>query len=159
MLDAPNMTRHVQRTALGAVRALLVAAGVVVAVATVYSVVSMPAPPPGSEGFAQGMAYVFGTAIVVFAISAAALGMALPSLLGTDDALGFSYWQRRSLQAAGGLVVAGFAGGLVVALATAIHWGFLVLVAALVLAVPVVCCTLVWRLGQVTVAAVREYSG
>lgn len=136
---------------LGAVRVVLGVAGLGVAAATILALVTLPPAPPNSEGFVRGLTYVFGVVIVVLALGAAGLGVALPSMLGTDDVLGFSAGQRLLLKGAAALVGGGFLLGLAVGFATELQYGFLLWLVIVVLAVLVVCVAVLWRLAAAVV--------
>jgi len=138
--------------AITAVRALLVAAGVVVAALTVLELVSMPPPPPDSDGFAHGMAGLVGGVVIAVSLGVAAVSVVLPSLLGRGDPLGFNRLQRRVLQAAGLLVVGGFALSLAYGVLTDLLLAGVLWFGFVVIAILGVGATLVWRLGEVVVA-------
>lgn len=145
---------------LTALRLGLVVAGLMVAVWTVLRLLSMPPPPPDSDGFAHGMAGLIGGFLVLVSLGVAAVAVILPSLLDRADPLGFGRRQRQILRGAGVLLI----GGLLVALAWGLVsgllagvmlWFGLVVLAALVAAV-----TLLWRLSEVVVHLVRcRYGG
>jgi len=137
--------------AITAVRALLVAAGVVVAALTVFKLVSMP-PPPDSDGFAHGMAGLVGGVVIAVSLGVAAVSVVLPSLLGRGDPLGFNRLQRRVLQAAGLLVVGGFVVSLAYGVLTDLLLAGVLWFGFVVIAILGVGATLVWRLGEVVVA-------
>ena len=84
------MPSPLKRYALNGVRLVLVVVGLAVAIGTIQALVSMPEPPPDSDGFAHGMAYFFGGLFVVLALGATGLGVALPAILGAEDPLGFA---------------------------------------------------------------------
>lgn len=145
---------------LTAVRLGVVVAGLLVAGWTVLRLLSMPPPPPDSDGFAHGMAGLIGGLLVLVSLGVAAVAVILPSLLDRTDPLGFDRRQRQLLRAAGVLLV----GGLLVALAWGLVsgllagvmlWFVLVVVAALV-----VVLTLLWRVTEVVLHLVRgRYGG
>ena len=60
---------------------------------------------------------------------------------------------RRCLQGAGGLFVGGFVVGLATGLLTELQFGLLLWLVAIVTAVLVVSCVLIWRLFEVFVTA------
>lgn len=136
---------------LAAVRVVLVALGVGVAALTVLELAAMPPPPPDSDGFAHGMAAVFGSVIIVTSLGVAAVGVTLPTLLGLGDPLGFSRWQRRTLQGAGILIGGGIAVGLAFGLLTELQYGIVLWLGLVVLATLMVGAVLVWRLGEAVV--------
>ena len=145
---------------LTAVRAVLAVAGVGVAALTVRALASMPPPPPGSDGFAHGMAGLVGGLVIVLSLGVAALGVALPALVGRDDPLGFNRWQRLGLKAAGALVVGGLAVGLVLGFVVGLQWGLVLWLGLVVLATLGVGAVLAWRLGEAVVAlAARTLRG
>lgn len=117
---------------------VIVGAGVT-ALTTVY-LASMPPPPPNSDGFAHGMAGIFGGGIILLSLGLATITIILPTLLGQDDPLGFNRWQRRALKGAGGLIGL----GLLLALVRGLSGVFQLLVLVMV-AFGVVCAMLVWR--------------
>lgn len=90
-----------------AVRVVFVSVGIGVAAMTIFKLASMPPPPPESDGFAHGMAAIFGGMIIILTLGLAAIGVSLPTLLGRDDRLGFNRWQRLSLKGAGALIGGG----------------------------------------------------
>ncbi|WP_336337081.1 hypothetical protein [Haloarcula brevis] len=147
------MTADTHRYVVAGIRAVLVLTGVVVTVAVLYSLSTMPTAPPSGTGFVRGLSYLFGSVLFVLALGGAGLGIALPSLLGAEDTLAFDRWQRRCLQSAGGLFVGGFVVGLGVGLLTELQFGLLLWLVAVVLGVLVVSCVVVWRLFEVFVTA------
>lgn len=151
------MTVNKRRHAVTAIRAVLVFTGAVVTVAVLYSFSTMPAALSSSDaGFVRGLSYLFGSVLFVLALGGAGLGVALPLLLGAEDTLAVDRWQRRCLQAAGGLFVSGFAVGLVTGLLTKLQFGLLLWLVAIVLGVLVVSCVLIWRLFEVFVTALAR---
>jgi hypothetical protein len=132
-----------------AARAGFVTVGVGAAVLSAFSLATMPPEPPGSDGFVSGGALLVWGALLVLSLGLAGFGVALPSLVGAGDALGFDRLQRWTLAAAGGTLVAG--AGLGVA---GLHANSFVsmVVALLVVALGVfgVCVVLAWRLGEAT---------
>ncbi|WP_058994763.1 hypothetical protein [Haloarcula sp. CBA1127] len=147
------MTADKRRYVVTAIRGVLVFTGAVVTVAVLYSFSTMPTASASDDGFVRGLSYLFGSVFFILALGGAGLGIALPSLLGAEDALAFDRWQRRCLQASGGLFIGGFVVGLVAGLLTALQYGLLLWLVAIVLAVLVVSCVLVWRLFEVFVTA------
>jgi len=147
------MTADKRRYVVTAIRALLVLTGAVVTVAVLYSFSAMPTASSSGDDFVRGLSYLFGSVFFVLALGGAGLGIALPSLLGADDALAFDRWQRRCLQGAGGLFVGGFVVGLATGLLTELQFGLLLWLVAIVTAVLVVSCVLIWRLFEVFVTA------
>ncbi|EMA17128.1 MULTISPECIES: hypothetical protein [Haloarcula] len=147
------MTADKRRYVVAAIRAALVLTGAVVTVAVLYSFSTMPTASPSGNGFVRGLSYLFGSVFFILALGGAGLGIALPSLLGAEDALAFDRWQRRCLQGAGGLFVGGFVVGLTAGLLTELQFGLFLWLVAIVLAVLVVSCVLVWRLFEVFVTA------
>lgn len=133
-------------TILTAVRVGLVIFGAGVTTLTVLYLASMPPPPPGSDGFAHGMAGLFGGGIILLSLGLATISIILPTMLGRDDPLGFNGWQRLAIKVAGGMIGL----GVVVALVDGLNGVFLLL-ALLVLAFGVVCATLVWRFVEVVI--------
>jgi hypothetical protein len=147
------MTADKRRYVVTAIRAVLVLTGAIVTVAVLYSFSAMPTASSSGNGFVRGLSYLFGSVFFVLALGGAGLGIALPSLLGADDALAFDRWQRRCLQGAGGLFVGGFVVGLATGLLTELQFGLLLWLVAIVTAVLVVSCVLIWRLFEVFVTA------
>lgn len=147
------MTTDKHRYVVAAIRAVLVLTGAVVTMAVLYSFSTMPTASSSSEGFVRGLSYLFGSVFFILALGGAGLGIALPSLLGAEDTLAFDHWQRRCLQGAGGLFVGGFLVGLATGLLTELQFGLLVWLVAIVFAVLVVSCVLIWRLFEVFVTA------
>lgn len=140
-----------KNTVLTAVRVVLVVFGVGIAVTTALELAAMPPPPPESDGFAHGMAGIIGGVIIVSTLGLAAVGVSLPTLLGLDDPLGFSRYQRLALKGAGVLI----GGGVVVALAfgfvTELQYGIILWFGLVALATLVVCVTLAWRFAEALV--------
>jgi len=132
-------------------RLLLVGIGIGVAALTAQTLVTMPPPPPDSDGFAHGMAAIFGGVIIVLSLGLAAVGVILPTALGQNDRLGFNRWQRYALKGAGVLI----GGGLVLALALGfvveLQYGIFLWLGLVVAAVVVVGVTLAWRLLEAVV--------
>lgn len=133
---------------LTAVRAGFAVAGVGVAVATAVWLATMPPPPPESDGFAHGMAIIFGSVIILSSLVVATVSIVLPAVLGRDDPLGFNRWQRLALRGAGALVGGGFVLGIVYGYVTIPPFGVLLWLGFVVLAAVVVGATLAWRLGE-----------
>ncbi|MGM0592447.1 MAG: hypothetical protein ACQETI_12640 [Halobacteriota archaeon] len=144
--------------ALGVVRFVLVAAGAVLSVGTIYTLVTIPPAPPGSDGFVTGMAYLFGGIILVLSLGATGLGIALPTLVGANDPLGFNRYQRGILKVASVCFVGGFLAAVVVAVASRFELGMFVLFAGIVFGVFAVCIALAWRLGEAGWAAIGRAS-
>ena len=147
----PSLTRA---TLLTAVRVGIVAVGVGAAVLTVLELAAMPPPPPGSDGFAHGMAAIFGGLIVLSSLGIATAAVVLPTLLGRDDPLGFNRWQRLGLKLASGLIGVGIVVALVTGLSGVVH-----LLALVVLAFGVVAATLVWRFAEVVAGRLTRADG
>ena len=141
---------------LTAVRVVLVAVGLTIAALTVHALVAMAPPPPDSDGFAHGMAGLFGGVIIVLALGSAALGVSLPALLGRDDRLGFNRYQRLALRGAGMLIGGGIAVGLALGLLAGLQYGIVLWFVLVVLATCVVCATLAWRLVEVLLGLLRR---
>ncbi|MFB6126009.1 MAG: hypothetical protein ABEJ79_01735 [Halolamina sp.] len=147
------------RTFVTAVRVVAAAAGVAVAVLTVGWLAGIPEPPPGSDGFAYGMAGAVGGFALLVALTAVAGSVLAPTVLGLDDPLGFGRYQRLALSAAavvvlGGLVLAVGYAVFVPASSAVVLWLALLAVADLLVAA--VCC---WRLVEVAVERFRRASG
>ena len=138
-------------TLLTAVRVVLVVAGVGIATATVLKLAAMPPPPPDSDGFAHGMAAMIGGIIIVLTLGVAAVGVALPTLLGREDPLGFGGRQRLALKVSGALIGGGIVVALAYGLVTKLQNGIVLWFGFVLLAVCVVSATLVWRLVEVLV--------
>ncbi|MFB6156129.1 MAG: hypothetical protein ABEJ22_09555 [Haloferacaceae archaeon] len=134
-----------------AVRALFVVAGVAVAAATVYKLATMPPPPPNSDGFAHGMAALFGSVLIVLSLGVAAVSVVLPTVLGFDDPVGFNRWQRLALKGAGVLVGGGFLLSAALAFTAGLQWGIILFLLFVALTAVVVGATLVWRVGAALV--------
>ena len=143
----------------GAVRAILVGLGVAVATLTVNELASMPPPPPESDGFAHGMAAIFGGLIVVTSLGVSAVGVALPTLIGRDDPLGFTRWQRLALKVAVLLIGGGLLVGLAVGVVTELQYGIVLWLGLVFVATVVVCATLVWRVVQGVVRLAMRTAG
>ncbi|WP_276302293.1 hypothetical protein [Halorussus lipolyticus] len=139
-----------------AVRVVFVGLGVGIAALTALELASMPPPPPESDGFAHGMAGLFGGLIILVTLGLAAVGVSLPALLGFDDPLGFDYRQRLVLKVSGVLVVGGLVAGLTYVLLAGFRYGVLVWFGLVVLASLAACATLVWRLGEALVVLVSR---
>jgi hypothetical protein len=142
--------------AVRALRAVLVGGGLLFAVGVAYTLLTLEQPPPGSDGFVTGLAYVFGGAVLLLALGATGLGVALPSILGTDDALGFGRSQRLVLKAAGVLFVGGFLVGVGVAATVGFQFGLLSWFVAIVFGVLAVGVALGWRLVEAVVSRVHN---
>lgn len=127
-------------TIITAVRVCLVIVGAIFTALTVLYLASMPSPPPGSDGFAHGMAGFFGGVIILASLSLATLSIILPTLLGLDDPLGFNARQRLALKGVGGVMGLGIAISIVFGLT-----GVVLLILLLVLGFGVVCSILGWR--------------
>ncbi len=145
--------------ALAAARAALFVAGVGVAAATVYKLATMPPPPPGGDGFAHGMAAIFGGLILVASLGVAAVSVVLPAALGFDDPLGFGRHQRLALKAAGTLVGGGVVLGPASAFLGRLSDGLVLTVLLVTLGAVVVGATLVWRLAEVLVDRLSRVGG
>ncbi|MFB6123012.1 MAG: hypothetical protein ABEJ78_06105 [Haloferacaceae archaeon] len=142
--------------ALRIVRAVLVGGGALVSAGAVYALATVPQPPPGSDGFATGMAYIVGSVVLVLALGATGLGVALPSMLGADDAAGFGPSQRLVLKGAGACFLGGLLVGVVVAAVVGFQFGLLAWFLAILLGVGGVGVALAWRLVEVVVGRVRR---
>lgn len=142
-----------------AVRAVLFVGGVGVAAATAYELATMPPPPPDSDGFAHGMAAIFGSAIIVVSLGLATVSVVLPSVLGRDDPLGFNRWQRLALKGAGVLIGGGFVLGMAYGFITIPPFGVILWLVFVALAAVVVGATLVWRLGEVLFGHLSRSAG
>ena len=136
-------------TVLTAARAVLFVVGVGVAGATAFELATMPPPPPGGDGFAHGMAAIFGGLILVASLGVAAVSVVLPAVLGRDDPLGFDRYQRLALKAAGVLVGGGFVVGPASGFLGRLSEGLVLLVLFVTLGAVVAGATLLWRLGEV----------
>lgn len=147
----PSLTKAALLTA---VRVGIVIVGTGVTALTVLELAAMPPPPPGSDGFAHGMAGIFGGLIVLSSLGIATVTVVLPTLLGWDDPLGFNRWQRLALKLAGGLVGV----GIVVVLVTGLG-GVFRLLGLVVLAFGVVSVTLVWRFVEVVTGRLIRADG
>lgn len=133
----PSITKT---TIVSTFRIGLVVVGGGIAALTVLHLASMPPPPPESDGFAHGMAAIFGGGVILLSLGLASVAVVLPSLLGREDPLGFGRWQRLALRGAGGVIVLGVLVAFVMGLDGVVH-----LLALTVLAFGIVCATLVWR--------------
>ncbi|MFD1570953.1 hypothetical protein [Halorubrum laminariae] len=142
---------------LTAVRVLAMLAGFGVTIATAIWLATMPPPPPGSDGFAHGMAAIVGSVLMVVSLFAATASAVLPAAFGRPDPLGFGRRQRRALQLAGVLIGGGFVIGVASGIASIAPFGVIAWLAFLALAAVVVAVTLCWRLAEV--AAQRIGSG
>jgi hypothetical protein len=69
----PTMSATVRSHVVLGVRAVPVGGGGAVAAAVAYGLATIPSPPPGSDGFVSGLAYIFGGVLVVLALGTAAL--------------------------------------------------------------------------------------
>lgn len=134
------MSSITKSTLLNGFRIGVVLVGGGVAVLTVLRLASMPPPPPDSDGFAYGMAAIFGGGLILLSLSLATMTVILPTLLGRDDPLGFNRWQRLVLKGAGGLIGLGLGLALVMGLN-----GVVLLLALLMVAFGLVCAMLGWR--------------
>lgn len=149
------MPSTLREHALLAVRVVLVGGGLLVAAGTVYGLATMPPAPPNSEGFVQGMAYLFGSVIAALALGVATIGVVLPSVLGADDAVGFGRGQRLLLKGAAGLIGGGFIVALALGLLTELQFGLLLWLALLPLAALVAAVAVVWRAIESLVSLAR----
>lgn len=140
---------------LGAIRFVLVVGGIVFAVGSIYAVLTIPPPPPDSDGFATGMAYLVGGVILVVSLGVTGLGVTLPAMLGTDDPLGFNDYQRWILKIGGVFFVGGFLVNVVVALALGLETGLILWFGTILVGVLAVCLALAWRLGEVLLTVLR----
>ncbi|WP_158058562.1 hypothetical protein [Halorussus halophilus] len=145
------MPSNWRSTLLAAVRVVFVVTGVGVTAMTVHTLVTMPPPPPESDGFAHGMAAIIGGLLIVLMLGLAAVGVSLPALLGRDDPLGFNEYQRLALKGAGVLIGGGLAVGLLLGFVVGLQYGIILWFGLVVLAICVVFATLVWRLVEALV--------
>ncbi|WP_135822220.1 hypothetical protein [Halostella litorea] len=150
------MPSGTDETLVAAARLLLVGAGVAVAALTVEALVTMPPPPPDSDGFAHGMAAIFGSVVIVLSLGVAAVGVVLPTVLGRDDRLGFGRRQRLALKGAAVLIGGGLVAALAVGAVGGLQYGILLWLGLVVLAVLVVGATLVWRAVEAVVRFVSR---
>lgn len=137
-------------TVRGALRALLVVGGLLLVFAGVALWLSIPPPPPGSDGFPAGLAYGFGLLVIAAGFGLAGLGL----LVGSGESRVFSDSQNRVLRASGGLVLASFVIGI------ALFFGLNRLMLALDvwagllgLGILGVVATLLWRAGEAVLEA------
>lgn len=130
------------RTIITALRIGLVVAGAVVTAITVFYLASMP--PPKGDGFAHGMAGLFGGGIILVSLGLATLSVILPTLLRLNDPLGFNTWQRLALKGAGIMIGLGIVMSIVFGLS-----GVMLLLLLLTLAFGVVCTILGWRFVEI----------
>lgn len=142
-----------------ALRVVLVGGGGLVAVGAGVELATIPPAPPESEGFVTGLAYIFGGVILVVALGVAALGVALPSMLGVDDGLGFGRWQRLALKGAGALLGGGFLVAVGLAATVGFQFGAFAFLVAVAVGVLVVVGTVGWRLGEVLLTAAADAVG
>lgn len=153
------MPSNAKSAFLASIRVVFVLVRVGIAALTVRELATMPPPPPDSDGFAHGMAALFGGVIVVLTLGLAAVGVSLPALLGRDDRLGFNRWQRLALKGAGALIGGGILVGLAFGLLAGLQYGIILWLGLAVLAVCVVCATLAWRLAEVVVGLLSRLLG
>ncbi|WP_435180778.1 hypothetical protein [Halorussus sp. AFM4] len=153
------MSSSPKSTLLTVVRVLLVGLGVGIAALTVTELATMPPPPPDSDGFAHGMAALFGGVIIVLSLGLAAVGVSLPAVLGRDDRLGFNRWQRLALKAASALVGGGIVVGLALGLVVGLQYGVILWLGLVALAVCVVCAALAWRFAEAVVGLLSRLVG
>lgn len=144
---------------LTAVRAVIVGAGLLVTALTVQWLATMPPPPPDSDGFAHGMAGLFGGVIIIMSLGASAFGVALPAVIGQEDPLGFNRRQRLVLQVAGIVIGGGIVVGLGSGLVTPLQYGIILWLGLVILAVLLVCAVLVWRLAEAVVQRLSRTRG
>lgn len=144
------MPSSVTGYALSAARCILIVGGIVFTGGTIYALITIPPAPPNSEGFATGMAYLFGGVILILSLGATGLGFALPTIVGADDPLEFNRYQRWILKGAGAFFVGGFFVGVAAAIGVGFSFGLLVWFATILLGAITVCFALVWRVGEVT---------
>lgn len=129
------------------VRGSLVAVGIVFAGVSIRALVALQSTSSGGDGFLTGGAYLLWGALVVLSLGAAGLGVALPSVFGGDDSLGFGRQQRRVLRIAGSTLVLGALAGAAGVFLNS-FFGILSSLLVLLLGVLGVCTALVWRLGE-----------
>lgn len=134
------MTSLTKANLVAAMQIGIVVIGGGIAAVTVGRLLAMPPPPPESDGFAHGMAGIVGGVIILVSLGLATIGVILPTLLGRDDALGFTRWQRLGVKSAGGMIGI----GLIIAVVGGLQ-GVVLLLALLVLAYVTVCLMLIWR--------------
>lgn len=67
---------------LGILRGLLISVGLVLFVAGLDAVASMPTPPPESDGFIEGLTYIFALVLGVAGLLAVQVGYAVPAGTG-----------------------------------------------------------------------------
>jgi len=137
-------------TIRGALRAFLVVGGLLLVAGGVSLWLSVPPPPPRTDGFPAGLAYGFALLLVAAGFGLGGLGL----LVGSESAV-FSDEQNRVLRVSGGLVFSSFVAGVV------LLFGFNRLMLALdawagllglgILGVVVVLC---WRAGEAVLDAV-----
>lgn len=138
-----------KRSVLTVVRVGLVIVGIGLAGITTGWLLTMPPPPPDSDGFAHGMAALVGSVIIVTSLGIATISVVLPTVLGRTDPLGFTRWQRHLLRAAGLLLGGGFVLGIAYGYVKMLPSGLLLWLGFVLLAAGIVCVTLAWRLAEV----------
>lgn len=114
--------------------------GGTIAAVTAFWLLTMPPPPPQSDGFAYGMAGLFGGIIILGSLGLATMSVILPTLLRRDSTLGFNRWQRIGATIAGGLIGVGVLSAVVGGLQ-----GVVLLLELVLLAYLTTCVILVWR--------------
>ena len=148
-----SMPSNKQSALVTAVRVVLAVAGTGVAATTFVWLATMP--PPDGDGFAHGMAALVGGLILVASLGVAAASVALPSVVGLRDPLGFDRHQRLALKGAGVLLGGGFVGSVAATVLGHLLDGLIFLFLSVVLAAVVVGATLVWRLAAAVVGRLR----
>lgn len=125
---------------LAAAQVGLVIIGGGITASTVFWLMTMPSPPPGSDGFAYGFAGFFGGVIVLVSLGIPTISITVPTLLGCNSALGLNRWQRLGVKVACGMIGL----GILIAVVRGLE-GVVALLILLLLAYLVTCVILIWR--------------
>ncbi|MFB6176926.1 MAG: hypothetical protein ABEI99_07250 [Halobaculum sp.] len=143
-------------TALTAIRGVVALAGFAVTARTVVWLATYPSPPPGSDGFAYGMAGILGSLVIAASLTVVAVAVAAPTLLGMDDPLGFGRRQQLVLNGVGVVIGLGLLAGVVFGYATIPPFGVVALLPFLGVAILLVGLVLAWRLAELLVRRWRR---
>ena len=147
------------RSALGSLQLPVAGLGLLVVAVSLTQLQAIPEPPPGSDGFVEGLATFFLGLLALGGFVVSSLGFAIPP--GEGYGVRFGRWQRRLFVAA---AVGGLASLLVplfawsVASATGLGPGAVVLawLGTLALAVLSFVAALGWRIAEAVARRVGE---
>ncbi len=138
-------------------RSILIIIGFIGATILIYSLATLPQPPENSEGFVTGLAYFFGTIFTILFLGLISIGIALPTLLGQEDILGFNQYQRWLLIGTGIIIGLGLLFGFLLAILVGFQLGFLILLIALFISIFPSLLAIIWLILETGYSTIKKY--